>query len=77
MTSYTKWKSWDANQFGLTSKENSLYYKKLFSRYLPEAKNLLEIGNTKRIFSVSLIPNSAINLIIFFVFALLNSLKNV
>ena len=44
MTSYTKWKSWDANQFGLTSKENALYYKKLFSRYLPEAKNVLEIG---------------------------------
>ena len=44
MTSYTKWKSWDENQFGLTSKENALYYKKLFSRYLPEAKNVLEIG---------------------------------
>jgi 2-polyprenyl-3-methyl-5-hydroxy-6-metoxy-1,4-benzoquinol methylase len=44
MTSYTKWKSWDENQFGLTSKENLLYYKKLFSRYLPEAKNVLEIG---------------------------------
>jgi 2-polyprenyl-3-methyl-5-hydroxy-6-metoxy-1,4-benzoquinol methylase len=44
MTSYTKWKSWDANQFGLTSKENALYYKKLFSKYLPEAKNVLEIG---------------------------------
>ena len=44
MTSYTKWKSWDASQFGLTSKENSLYYKKLFSRYLLEAKNVLEIG---------------------------------
>jgi 2-polyprenyl-3-methyl-5-hydroxy-6-metoxy-1,4-benzoquinol methylase len=44
MTSYTKWKSWDANQFGLTSKENSSYYQKLFSKYLPEAKNVLEIG---------------------------------
>jgi SAM-dependent methyltransferase len=44
MTSYTKWKSWDASQFGLTSKENALYYKKLFSRYLLEAKNVLEIG---------------------------------
>jgi 2-polyprenyl-3-methyl-5-hydroxy-6-metoxy-1,4-benzoquinol methylase len=44
MTSYTKWKSWDENQFGLTSKENALYYKKLFSRYLPEAKNVLEIA---------------------------------
>jgi 2-polyprenyl-3-methyl-5-hydroxy-6-metoxy-1,4-benzoquinol methylase len=44
MTSYTKWKSWDANQFGLTSKENALYYEKLFSGYLPEAKNVLEIG---------------------------------
>jgi 2-polyprenyl-3-methyl-5-hydroxy-6-metoxy-1,4-benzoquinol methylase len=44
MTSYIKWKSWDANHFGLTSKENSSYYQKLFSKYLPEAKNVLEIG---------------------------------
>ena len=44
MTSYTKWKSWNANQFGLTPKENSLYYQKLFSKYLPNTKNVLEIG---------------------------------
>ena len=44
MTSYTKWKSWDENQFGLTSKENALYYEKLFSKYLLKAKNVLEIG---------------------------------
>lgn len=44
MTNYTKWKNWDAEEFGLTSKENSLYYKKLFLKYLSDTKNLLEIG---------------------------------
>ena len=44
MTTYIKWKSWDVNQFGITSKEHSIFYEKLFSRYLPEAKNVLEIG---------------------------------
>ena len=44
MTNYTNWKNWDAEEFGLTSKENSLYYKKLFSKHLPDTKNVLEIG---------------------------------
>lgn len=44
MTNYTNWKNWDAEEFGLTSKENSLYYKKIFSKYLPDTKNVLEIG---------------------------------
>ena len=44
MTNSSKWKSWNAEEFGSTSKENSLYYKKLFSKYLPEIKNVLEIG---------------------------------
>ena len=44
MTNYTKWKNWDVEKFGFTSKENSLYYQKLFSKKLPDIKKVLEIG---------------------------------